>query len=123
MNKFLKVLPFHMLTTADVLQAVTQRSWFTTIDLKDAYFHVPIAPHHRIAQIQENQGVQIMPPGTADMERWVISDQRLLIGFDPLTPRGGGDRCFALWMGRSMAAQSGEGALECTGDGRAHKCV
>ena len=47
LNSYLKVLPFHMLTTADVLQAVTARSWFTSIDLKDAYFHVPIALHHR----------------------------------------------------------------------------
>lgn len=46
-NKFLKVMPFQMLRTADVLQAVTHQSWFTTIDLKEAYFHIPIAPHHR----------------------------------------------------------------------------
>ncbi|KAL0148967.1 hypothetical protein M9458_055771, partial [Cirrhinus mrigala] len=24
-----------------------QQHWFTTIDLKDTYFHVPIAPQHR----------------------------------------------------------------------------
>ena len=35
-----------MLKTAEVLQAVARQSWFTSIDLKDAYFHVPIAPHH-----------------------------------------------------------------------------
>ena len=47
LNSFLKVLPFHMLKTAEVLQAVARQSWFTSIDLKNAYFHVPIAPHHR----------------------------------------------------------------------------
>ncbi len=36
-----------MLSTADVLQAMTWQSWFTTIDLKDD-FHVPITPHHRL---------------------------------------------------------------------------
>ena len=47
LNSFLKVLPFHMLRTVDVLQAVARHSWFTSIDLKDAYFHVPIATCHR----------------------------------------------------------------------------
>ncbi|XP_074470437.1 uncharacterized protein LOC141754903 [Sebastes fasciatus] len=47
LNTFLKVLPFHMLSTADVLQNVTRHSWFTSIELKDAYFHVPIALPHR----------------------------------------------------------------------------
>ncbi|XP_074481579.1 uncharacterized protein LOC141761839 [Sebastes fasciatus] len=47
LNTFLKVLLFHMLSTADVLQNVTRHSWFTSIDLKDAYFHVPIALPHR----------------------------------------------------------------------------
>ncbi|XP_068583377.1 LOW QUALITY PROTEIN: uncharacterized protein [Cebidichthys violaceus] len=47
LNKFLKVLPFHMLSTADVLRAVSRGEWFTSVDLKDAYFHVPIVPHHR----------------------------------------------------------------------------
>ncbi|XP_030293378.1 uncharacterized protein LOC115593839 [Sparus aurata] len=47
LNRFLKVLPFRMLRMADVLQSVAQGAWFVSIDLKDAYFHVPIAPHHR----------------------------------------------------------------------------
>ncbi|XP_037536617.1 uncharacterized protein LOC119413633 [Nematolebias whitei] len=47
LNQYLKELPFHMLTTAEVLQAVTREEWFTSVDLKDAYFHVPIAAEHR----------------------------------------------------------------------------
>ncbi|XP_061590737.1 uncharacterized protein LOC133456285 [Cololabis saira] len=47
LNQYLKVLPFRMLRTRDVLQSVTPGEWFTSIDLKDAYFHVPIHPDHR----------------------------------------------------------------------------
>ena len=47
LNRFLKVLRFHMLSTAEVLRTVAREEWFTSVDLKDAYFHVPIAPHHR----------------------------------------------------------------------------
>ncbi|XP_075325299.1 uncharacterized protein LOC142383412 [Odontesthes bonariensis] len=47
LSRFLKVLRFHMLTTAEVLRTVSRGEWFTSIDLEDAYFHVPVAPHHR----------------------------------------------------------------------------
>ncbi len=47
LNRYLKVLRFHMLSIADVLRTATRGEWFASIDLKDAYFHVPIAPHHR----------------------------------------------------------------------------
>ncbi|XP_043992837.1 uncharacterized protein LOC122842759 [Gambusia affinis] len=47
LNQYLKVLPFHMLTTAEVLRAVARGEWFTSIDLMDAYFHVPVAAEHR----------------------------------------------------------------------------
>ena len=47
LNDHLKVLRFHMLRTIEVLQGIRRNDWFTTIDLKDAYFHVSIAPHHR----------------------------------------------------------------------------
>lgn len=35
-----------MLRTSDILHSVRQDDWFTTVDLKHAYFHIPIAPHH-----------------------------------------------------------------------------
>eukprot|EP00064_Thunnus_orientalis_P008231 superscaffoldBa00000965_g8254 len=181
-----------MLSTADVLQAVMRHSWFMSIDLKDMYFHVPIALHHRqylrfafeskayqfkvlpfglslaprvfrreqaeqdtavllrhmtqlgltiyyaksclipnqrvvfigltldshqmlafptprrrrrrseVPQIQEGQGVWLMPPCIAATERPGISG---------LASRGGDDRCFVLQLGGCMAAQSGKGAL------------
>ena len=47
LNAHLKVMKFHMLRTVEVLQSIQENDWFTTIDLKDAYFHIPIAPHHR----------------------------------------------------------------------------
>lgn len=42
LNRYLKVLPFHMLTSADVMHVIQQGEWFTSIDLKDAYFLAPI---------------------------------------------------------------------------------
>jgi hypothetical protein len=37
LNQFLKVLPFHMLTTSDIRRVVA----------RGAYFHVPIVSHHQ----------------------------------------------------------------------------
>ncbi|KAL2095316.1 hypothetical protein ACEWY4_010035 [Coilia grayii] len=36
-----------MLRTMDVVRAIEPGTWFVTIDLKEAYFHVPIAEEHR----------------------------------------------------------------------------
>lgn len=47
LNQFIKVLPFHMQRTADVLRLASEGDWFMSVDLKDAYFHVQIAPRHR----------------------------------------------------------------------------
>ena len=38
---------FRMLTTKKLLELVQPGDWFTTIDLKDPYFHVEVAPKHR----------------------------------------------------------------------------
>ena len=77
----------------------------------------------KVARIQESQGVQSMPPGITTLETQGISCQRCRTRFDPLTPRSGGDRCFALWLGGSVAAQGSERALECAAQDTAHKCA
>lgn len=46
-DKFIKKLPFRMLCTAVVLRSVMEGDWFKSVDLMDAYFHVPFAVHHR----------------------------------------------------------------------------
>ena len=47
LNSFVKTLSFRMLTCTQVLSSVAEGEWFTLVDLKDAYFHVPIHPLHR----------------------------------------------------------------------------
>ena len=47
MRPILDLSVFHMLTIKQVLECVHQDDWFISIDLKDAYFHVPIIPKHR----------------------------------------------------------------------------
>ena len=36
-----------MLSTVEVRCTVARGEWFTSVDLKDSYFHFPIASHHR----------------------------------------------------------------------------
>lgn len=43
LNKFLETEAFKMETTASIIAALRPGEWTTSIDLKDAYFHIPIA--------------------------------------------------------------------------------
>ena len=47
LNKYLKKLRFKMLTTSSLLSRVRRGTWFTSVDLKDAFFHISIYPPHR----------------------------------------------------------------------------
>ena len=47
-----------MITIRQVLECVHQGDWFTSIDLKDAYFHVSIIPKHRKFLRFSFQGIQ-----------------------------------------------------------------
>ncbi|KAK5932171.1 hypothetical protein CgunFtcFv8_003898 [Champsocephalus gunnari] len=46
-NRVIRKRPFHMLTIKQVMECVHQGDWYTSIDLKDAYFHITIIPKHR----------------------------------------------------------------------------
>ena len=47
LNRHLKSFQFKMLTAKSLVRAIRPGDWFTSIDLKDAYFHIPIYPPHR----------------------------------------------------------------------------
>ncbi len=38
---------FRMITLKRILSQICPRDWFMSLDLKDAYFHIQVAPHHR----------------------------------------------------------------------------
>lgn len=42
-----KKYKFRMLTACQVIQSIRPVDWGTTVDLKDAYFHIAILPKHR----------------------------------------------------------------------------
>ncbi|XP_073732565.1 uncharacterized protein [Misgurnus anguillicaudatus] len=90
LNTHLKVLKFHMLHTVDVLQSIQEGDWFTTIDLKDAYFHVPIVPHHRqfLRFAFEGQAYQfcVLPFGKALAPR--VFTRCIAAALGPLQARG-----------------------------------
>lgn len=46
LNKHLRKYSFRMLTHGSLLRSVNQNDWFTSIDLKDAFFHISIYPPH-----------------------------------------------------------------------------
>ena len=47
LNQCIARKTFHMLTIRRLLELVQPGDWFTTIDVKDAYFHVKVALKHR----------------------------------------------------------------------------
>ncbi len=47
LNHALMRRPFRMITLKQILSQIRTEDWFCSLDLKDAYFHIQIAPHHR----------------------------------------------------------------------------
>ncbi len=46
-NRALCKRPFRMITLKQILAQIRPGDWFASVDLKDVYFHIQIAPHHR----------------------------------------------------------------------------
>lgn len=90
LNVFLKVLPFRMLRVKDVLQVISPGDWFTSIDLKDAYFHVPIAPPHwrflRFAYQGKHYQFRVLPFGLSLSPR--VFSRCVAAALSPLQARG-----------------------------------
>ncbi len=90
LNVFLKRLPFHMLRVADVIRAVNRNDWFVTIDLRDAYYHIPIAAHHRRFLRFHVNGVtyqfRVLPFGLALAQRTFTKYVR--VALEPLQRQG-----------------------------------
>lgn len=42
LNFFVQTMKFRMQTNSSVLSAISQEDWMVLIDMKDAYFHIPI---------------------------------------------------------------------------------
>ncbi len=47
LNHALMRRPFRMITLKQILSQIRTEDWFCSLDLKDTYFHIQIAPHHR----------------------------------------------------------------------------
>lgn len=47
LSKFLKKQLFHMITIQEVLQLLNAGDYMVSLDLQDAYFHIPIHRNHK----------------------------------------------------------------------------
>ncbi len=47
LNHALMRRPFRMIMLKQILSQIRTEDWFCSLELKDAYFHIQIAPHHR----------------------------------------------------------------------------
>ncbi|KAL0151578.1 hypothetical protein M9458_053095 [Cirrhinus mrigala] len=83
LNQALMRRPFKMLTLKQILSHVRSGDWFLSLDLKDAYFHIQIAPHHRRFLRFAFEGVAyqytVLPFGFAWTEEELLSHRTLLL--------------------------------------------
>ena len=90
LNRFLKRLPFRMLRTADVIRAIEPGAWFITIDLKEAYFHVPIAVEHRqflrFSFLHKTYQFRVLPFGLSLAPR--VFTKFIQVALEPLQQEG-----------------------------------
>lgn len=47
LNRFIRKEKFRMLALHQIFPHLHQGDWMCSIDLQDAYFHIPVSPHHR----------------------------------------------------------------------------
>ena len=90
LNAHLKTLTFKMLQTRHILESIEPGEWFTMIDLKDAYFHVPICQEHqpfpRFAFQGQAYRFQVLPFGLSLSPR--VFTRVVAAALAPLQRRG-----------------------------------
>ena len=73
LNQFIKKQKFKMATLQSTIQNVNAGDWLVSIDLKDAYFHVPIHPSHwkylRFAVGNDKYEFMVLPFGITTAPR------------------------------------------------------
>ena len=73
LNKFIQITTFKMQTPQLIISHLQQGVWLASLDLKDAYFHVPIRPDHRPYLRFEFQGqvfqFKVLPFGLSTAPR------------------------------------------------------
>jgi len=83
LNSRLNVLQFRMATPKSVLAALKLGDWTTSIDLKDAYFHVPIFKPHRkylrFAILERTYQFKTLPFGLAPAPQVFTSMIKVLV--------------------------------------------
>ncbi len=62
LNHALMRRPFRMIRLKQILSQIRTEDWFCSLDLKDAYFHIQIAPHHRRFLRFAFEGVAYLEP-------------------------------------------------------------
>ena len=79
-----------MLRTADVIRAIEPGAWFITIDLKEAYFHVPIAVEHRqflrFSFLHKTYQFRVLPFGLSLAPR--VFTKFIQVALEPLQQEG-----------------------------------
>ncbi len=142
--------PFRMTTLKQILSQVCPGDWFFSLDLKDAYIHIQIAPHHRrfLRFVFEGLAYMALPFGLSlaprTFTKCIFSDetdgnphskwpQRLAhlspvggwIGHAPgngLQKEGGLNRCFLHRLGCAGQRQTGFRPLVKAGGLATHHC-
>ncbi len=86
LNHALMRRPFRMITLKQILSQIRTGDWFCSLDLKDAYFHIQIAPHHR-------RFLRFA------FEEWLTSTRSYPLGclWPPVLLRSAWTRLFPLW--------------------------
>ena len=118
LNSYFRRHKFHMLTHTTLICLIWPGDWFTSIDLKDAYFHIPIYPPHRKylrSAFQDTVYKYLVPPFGLSLSPWVFV-KCVDAAIAPLRERG-------IRLATYLEEQAAAGALRARGCGAHGHCA